>query len=175
MTLVQCWTNVENVGPTLYQCYTTVLCLLGCNICERRICATFMLNTTVLSNKTSYRASECDINNLYSWNAELTSFVHLLHLTTGFSAAHFNVVSCINNCQIIVMNVSFNILMTTFHKNTQTYLGLYHGRTATLPFFYKLRYIVGFWLVEMVISTNQKPAIYRNLYENTAVDHRSSF
>ena len=33
---------------------------------------------------------------------------------------------------------------------------------------YKLRYIVGFWLVEMAISTNQKPTIYRNLYENTA-------
>ena len=32
---------------------------------------------------------------------------------------------------------------------------------------YKLRYIVGFWLVEMAISTNQKPTIYRNLYENT--------
>ena len=32
---------------------------------------------------------------------------------------------------------------------------------------YKLRYIVGFWLVEMVISTNQKPTIYRNMYENT--------
>ena len=24
------------------------------------------------------------------------------------------------------------------------------------------------WLVEMTISTNQKPTIYRNLYENTA-------
>ena len=34
-------------------------------------------------------------------------------------------------------------------------------------FSYKLRYIVGFWLVEMTISTNQKPTIYRNLYENT--------
>ena len=33
-------------------------------------------------------------------------------------------------------------------------------------FSYKLRYIVGFWLVEMAISTNQKPTIYRNLYEN---------
>ena len=32
---------------------------------------------------------------------------------------------------------------------------------------YKLRYIVGFWLVEMAISTNPKPTIYRNLYENT--------
>ena len=34
-------------------------------------------------------------------------------------------------------------------------------------FSYKLRYIMGFWLVEMTISTNQKPTIYRNLYENT--------
>ena len=34
-------------------------------------------------------------------------------------------------------------------------------------FSYKLRYIVGFWLVEMAISTNQKPMIYRNLYDNT--------
>ena len=32
-------------------------------------------------------------------------------------------------------------------------------------FSYKLRYIVGFWLVEMAISTNQKPTIYRNLVE----------
>ena len=36
-----------------------------------------------------------------------------------------------------------------------------------LVFSYKLRYIVGFWLVEIAISTNQKPTIYRNLYENT--------
>ena len=28
---------------------------------------------------------------------------------------------------------------------------------------YKLRYIVGFGLVEMAISTNPKPTIYRNL------------
>ena len=34
-------------------------------------------------------------------------------------------------------------------------------------FSYKLRYIVGFRLVEIAISTNQKPTIYRNLYENT--------
>ena len=35
-------------------------------------------------------------------------------------------------------------------------------------FSYKLRYIVGFWLVEMVISTNPKPTIYHSLYENTS-------
>ena len=43
------------------------------------------------------------------------------------------------------------------------------GLNCTGPVFsYKLRYIVGFWLVEIAISTNQKPTIYRNLYENTA-------
>ena len=40
-------------------------------------------------------------------------------------------------------------------------------RNSGAVFSYKLRYIVGFWLVEMAISTNQKPTIYRNLYENT--------
>ena len=40
-------------------------------------------------------------------------------------------------------------------------------------FSYKLRYIVGFWLVEMAISTNQKPTIYRNLYENTGTGRDS--
>ena len=33
-------------------------------------------------------------------------------------------------------------------------------------FSYKLRYIVGFGLVEMAISTNPKHTIYRNLYED---------
>ena len=26
---MQCWINVEYVGPTLYKCYTNILCLLG--------------------------------------------------------------------------------------------------------------------------------------------------
>ena len=30
ITFVQCWANVEDAGPTLYECYTNVLCLLGC-------------------------------------------------------------------------------------------------------------------------------------------------
>ena len=38
-------------------------------------------------------------------------------------------------------------------------------------FSYKLRYIVGFGLVEMAISTNTKPTIYSNLYENTGTGH----
>ena len=40
-------------------------------------------------------------------------------------------------------------------------------------FSYKLRYIVGFWLVEMTISTNQKSTIYHNFYENTCPESRS--
>ena len=41
-------------------------------------------------------------------------------------------------------------------------------------FSYKLRYIVGFWLVEMAISINQKPTIYRNLYEKTGPQPRAA-
>ena len=26
---IQCWTNAEDVGPSLYKCYTNILCLLG--------------------------------------------------------------------------------------------------------------------------------------------------
>ena len=40
-------------------------------------------------------------------------------------------------------------------------------RVSGPVFSYKLWYIVGFGLVEMAISTNPKPAIYRNLYGNT--------
>ena len=29
-TFVQCSADVENVGPTLYKCYTNVSCMLGC-------------------------------------------------------------------------------------------------------------------------------------------------
>ena len=28
IAFVQCWSNVEDVGPTLYTCYRNVLCLL---------------------------------------------------------------------------------------------------------------------------------------------------
>ena len=45
------------------------------------------------------------------------------------------------------------------------------GRLASGSVFsYELPYIVGFWLVEMAISTNQKPTIYRNSYDNTGPD-----
>ena len=29
ITFVQCWTSVEDVWPTLYECYTNVLCFPG--------------------------------------------------------------------------------------------------------------------------------------------------
>ena len=31
ITFIQCWSNVEDVGPALYKCYTNVLCLQGCS------------------------------------------------------------------------------------------------------------------------------------------------
>ena len=42
-----------------------------------------------------------------------------------------------------------------------------HSRWKTGPVFsYKLRYIAGFGLVDMVITTNPKPTIYHILYKN---------
>ena len=60
-------------------------------------------------------------------------------------------------------------MMTANWKQNSSPLFILTNTTLnTGPVFsYKLRYIVGFWLVEMAISTNQKPTIYRNLYENT--------
>ena len=40
---------------------------------------------------------------------------------------------------------------------------------AGTVFSYKLRYIVGFELVEMVISTNPKPTIYRDDYTGSVL------
>ena len=42
-------------------------------------------------------------------------------------------------------------------------------------FSYKLRYIASFGLVEMSISSNPKPTIYRNLCEMTGPDTRANF
>ena len=39
---------------------------------------------------------------------------------------------------------------------------------------YNLRFIVGFWLFEIAISTNQKPTIYRNLYDLWVYTRRST-
>ena len=57
---------------------------------------------------------------------------------------------------------------TGFHMGWAARTGQSRASVRPGPVFsYKLRYIVGFWLVEMAISTSQKPTIYRNLYENT--------
>ena len=42
MTFVQCLTNVDDVGPTLYKCYANVLCLLGCNKLRSLLCPQFI-------------------------------------------------------------------------------------------------------------------------------------
>ena len=54
-------------------------------------------------------------------------------------------------------------------------LYIFHEITSVAVFSYKLRYIVGFGLVEMAISTSPKPMIYRNLYENTGHDMGPTF
>ena len=38
ITFIQCWSNVEDVGPMLYKCYANGLCLLGT---DRSRCSRF--------------------------------------------------------------------------------------------------------------------------------------
>ena len=57
---------------------------------------------------------------------------------------------------------SFHILRSVTNTPTTP------AQKGGVLFSYKLRYILGFKLVEMAISTNSKPTKYRNLYENTA-------
>ena len=75
-----------------------------------------------------------------------------------------------------------NTLKCSFHKQSWSHVrspvewslnihwsdSLRAGHYTPEPVFsYKLRYVARFGLVEIAISTNPKPAIYRSLYENT--------
>ena len=51
---------------------------------------------------------------------------------------------------------------------------LFEDSNSGHVFSYKLRYIVGFGLVEMAISTYPMRTIYRNFYENTGFEYESS-
>ena len=64
-----------------------------------------------------------------------------------------------------VYNVIFSVCSLLIATSVSRDVWL-HGPVLS----YKLRDIVGFGLVEMAISTNPKPTIYRNLYENTDSD-----
>ena len=69
------------------------------------------------------------------------------------------------SCSMCTCRFNYRVLKQLHVTPKEACLPLFK---VTGPVFsYKLRYIVGFWLVEMVISTNQNPTIYRNLYENT--------
>ena len=71
-------------------------------------------------------------------------------------------------CKHLKFNILENIILTQCWLNLENYLNHTYLIWLSGPVFsYKLRYIVGFGLVEMAISTNPKPTIYRNLYDNT--------
>ena len=44
ITFVQCWTNVEDVGPTLYKCNTHVSCLQGTTSMQTEFIFTTYIN-----------------------------------------------------------------------------------------------------------------------------------
>ena len=46
ITFILCWTSVEDVGPTLYECYANVLCLL-----DMPFSSTSCMNSSILGNQ----------------------------------------------------------------------------------------------------------------------------
>ena len=71
-------------------------------------------------------------------------------------------------CKHLKFSILENIILTQCWLNLENYLNHTYLIWLSGPVFsYKLRYIVGFGSVEMAISTNPKPTIYRNLYDNT--------
>ena len=79
----------------------------------------------------------------------ITNNIYVQNILIHYIQKHI-VLSSINLIIVNILNINYHLKIN-----------------ARAVFSYKLRYIVGFWLVEMAISTNQKPTIYRNLCENT--------
>ena len=72
----------------------------------------------------------------------------------------------LKNTVNITRKIRRSLFIAAYWKyNSKAQWGLY--KYIRPVFSYKLRYIVGIGLVKMAISTNPKPTIYRNLYENT--------
>ena len=53
-TFIQCWANVEDVGPTLYECFTNVLCLLESSETETTIYNTEKPNAPSFSTRSGW-------------------------------------------------------------------------------------------------------------------------
>ena len=93
ITFIQCWTNVEDVGPTLYKCYTNALYLLGShtsrqtnqNVCDTKRQARFllMLGQSLRRCPTfnQHWVNVCCLLVCLSWRWELTiDYGHIIHI-----------------------------------------------------------------------------------------------
>ena len=47
ITFIQCWTSVEDAGPTFYKCYAYVLCLLR----RRPVCGSLGIQQNIMNSK----------------------------------------------------------------------------------------------------------------------------
>ena len=57
MTFIQCWPNVEDVGPTLYKCYTNVLCCMVDGLLYCVTCTTSSVRSKWLRKNISQHSS----------------------------------------------------------------------------------------------------------------------
>ena len=70
----QCWTNVEDVGPTLLKCYTNVLSLLGFR--SRRVKLTINSRRYLIWVRSTTLAKTSDLDN---WSIPEYFLFHLKH------------------------------------------------------------------------------------------------
>ena len=66
---IQCCANVEDVGPTLYKCYTNVLCLLGLFLLLNEKEGMHLISRTAELYMFSW-------TNIYSRNRALIAIIH---------------------------------------------------------------------------------------------------
>ena len=59
ITFIQCWASVEDVGPTLYNCFTNDLCFPGMGVCHFVLCSCFSFEAgKLLQDTLSHQAKD---------------------------------------------------------------------------------------------------------------------
>ena len=151
--------------------------LIGCNMGQRNGLGSLVVSY-LFAHLTLYIGS-----NLSFWHYVSVSqglWLTGIHLDTDVIRHAINVIVRLHGKQMVSSHQCILLNKLNIHTSMGNMYVLFsyvqmlwapncvQSQTAGPVFSYKLRYIVGFGLIEMAISTDPRPTIYRSLYENTA-------
>ena len=151
-------------------CSRTLLILMS-TICRHHYTQIIPSSVLVIKNDTKIKRNELILYfNVRSYNTILYLILYLWYICVAF--CHLWCVSAMHQGNLCRRGSNTPpIIHCPIWWYRSSLISEYNlsvsGSMAWSVFAYKLRYIVDFGLVEMAISTNRKPTIYRNLYENT--------